>query len=83
MVISSVLFTPALVCAVYSIVFEKFKLFGLAGLLVAGLTVFTERETLYFLEMGLVLVPCTVLVMMVVAKWRSKRNRQDVPQANG
>jgi len=83
MVISCVSFSPALVCATYSIVFEKFKLFGLAGMLLAGLTLLTERETLYFLEMGQLLAPCTVLVMMVIAKWRNKRNRQGVSQANG
>jgi hypothetical protein len=83
MVISSLLFSPALVCSVYSIVFEKSKLFGLAGLLLAGLTLLIVRETLYFLEMGLFLVPCTVLVMMVLAKWRSKKNRHQIPQPNG
>jgi 4-amino-4-deoxy-L-arabinose transferase-like glycosyltransferase len=83
MIVSSASFSPALVCSVYSIVFEKFKLFGLAGLVLAALTLLIVRETLYFLEMGLFLGPCTVLVMMMLAKWRRKKNRDQIPQANG
>jgi hypothetical protein len=63
---------------VYSIIFEKSKLFGPIALLVGGLTVFAERETLYFVEMGLLLVPCTILVMMAIAKRRRNR-KPDAP----
>jgi hypothetical protein len=83
LLISSVLFSPALVCSAYSIVFEKFKLFGLLGLVLAGLTLLWKRETLYFLEMGLLLGPCTVLVMMAVAKRRRNKAPEHIPQANG
>jgi hypothetical protein len=83
-IMSGVLFSPAMICSGYSIVCEKSKLFGSAGLLLAGLTLVTERETLYFLEMGLFLVPCTLLVMMAVAKYRRKENRPaDLSAANG
>ena len=54
--ISGVLFAPAITCSVYSIVVEKTKIFGLAGLLLAGITLATEPATLYFLEMGLATV---------------------------
>ena len=73
-VICGFLFTPALTCSVYSIFFERSKLFGFATLVVGGLTVYFERNTLYFVEMGLALVPCTVLVMMIISK-RRNRNR--------
>jgi hypothetical protein len=45
---------------------------GGVGLFVAALTVWLQREMLYFIEMGIVLVPCTLLVMMVIAKRRAK-----------
>ena len=72
-VICGMLFTPALTCSVYSILCEKSKLWGSVALLLGGLTVITERETLIFVEMGLALVPLTLVVIMIVAK-RRKRN---------
>ena len=80
-VISSVLFSPALVCSVYSIVFEKPRLFGFAALLCAGITLLTERKILNFFEMGLFLAPCTVLVLRA-AKRRVKNRRLQISQAN-
>jgi hypothetical protein len=73
--VSGVLFAPAITCSVYSIVIEKAKIFGLAGLLLAGITIVAERETLYFLEMGLGTVPLTLLFMMVLAKWRNRKKQ--------
>ncbi len=64
-------FTPAITCCFYSIAREKSKVFGTAGLAIAAATIFAQRETLYFVEMGLLLVPCTLVVMMVIAKRRS------------
>ncbi len=81
-IISSMLFSPALVCSAYSIVFEKTRLFGLAGLVLATLTLLIERETLWFLEMGLLLMPCTALVMLAVAKRRRKNAEHHIPQTN-
>jgi hypothetical protein len=81
-VISSMLFSPAIVCSVYSIVFEKSRSFGLAGLLLAGFTLWIERGTLYFLEVGLLLIPGTVLMMLVIAKRRRKNAEHHIPQTN-
>jgi hypothetical protein len=65
-------FTPAITCSVYSIAKERLKSFGSVGLVIAAVTVWLERETLYFIEMGLFLVPCTLLVMMVISKRRAR-----------
>ncbi len=72
LVICGFTFTPAVTCSIYSIVKEKLKILGGAGLFVAALTVWLHRETLYFIEMGIVLVPLTLVVMMVIAKRRSR-----------
>ncbi len=64
--------TPAVTCSVYSIVKEKLKMLGGVGLLIAALTVWLQRETLSFVEMGIALVPCTVVVMAVIAKRRAR-----------
>lgn len=77
--ISGVLFAPAITCSVYSIVIEKAKIFGLAGLLLAGITIVAERETLYFLEMGLGTVPLTLLIMMVLARLRDRKKQLHIP----
>jgi hypothetical protein len=53
---------------------EKLKIFGGVGLFIAGLTVWLQRETLYLIEMGIALVPCTLVVMMVLAKRRARAN---------
>ena len=72
LVICGFTFTPAITCSVYSIAREKLKSFGAIGLVIAAATLWLERETLYFIEMGLFLVPCTLLVMMVISKRRTK-----------
>jgi len=72
LVICGFTFTPAITCSVYSIASEKLKWFGAVGLVIAAVTVWLERETLYFIEMGLFLVPCTLLVMMVISKRRAR-----------
>lgn len=59
-------------CSIYSIAKEKSKLFGSLGLVIAAVTVLIQLETLYFVEMGLFLVPCTLIVMMIVAKRRAR-----------
>ena len=73
-VICGMLFTPALTCSVYSILLEESKLWGSVAVSAGVLAVIIEWQTLYFLEMGLALVPCTLVVMMVIAK-RRNRNR--------
>jgi hypothetical protein len=70
-VICGFTFTPAVTCSFYSIVKEKLKMVGGIGLFIAGVTVWLQRETLYFIEMGIVLVPCTIVVMVVIAKRRA------------
>jgi len=72
LVICGFTFTPAMTCSVYSIVKEKLKILGGVGLFIATLTVWLQRETLYFIEMGIALVPCTLAVMMVIAKRRAR-----------
>jgi len=75
LVICGFTFTPAITCSVYSIAKEKLKSFGAVGLAIAAVTVWLERETLWFIEMGLFLVPCTLLVMMVISKRRARNSR--------
>ena len=72
LVVGGFTFTPAVTCSVYSIAREKFKILGAIGLVIAVLTVWLERETLYFAETGIALVPGTLLVMLVIAKLRAK-----------
>jgi len=50
-------FALAIVGCVYSLVAEHPKVVGIAGLVVALLTLLIERETLYFAEMGILLLP--------------------------
>jgi len=77
--LSGVLFAPAITCSIYSIVIEKAKIFGLVGLLLAGITIVTERATLYFLEMGLATIPVTLLILMVVSKRRNQMKQRQIP----
>lgn len=72
LVICGFTFTPAVTCSVCSILKEKLKILGGVGLLVAAFTVWLHRETLYFIEMGIVLVPLTLVVMLVIVKRRSR-----------
>jgi len=72
LVICGFTFAPALTCSVYSIVKEKLKMLGGVGLFIAALTVWLQRETLFFVEMGIALVPFTLVVMMVIAKRRAR-----------
>ena len=72
LVICGFTFTPAVTCSVYSILKEKLKILGAVGLLVAAFTVWLQRETLSFVEMGIALVPCTLVVMAVIAKRRAR-----------
>ena len=73
-VISGVFFAPAIICSFYSIVNEKAKIFALAGLLLAGITIVTQRATLIFLEMGLATIPLTLLIIMVVLKLKKRKS---------
>jgi hypothetical protein len=80
-VFSYLLFSPAVVGAVYSIAAEKSKVFALAGLLVASVTVLLQRETLYFLAMGIFLVPgYAFAAMLVVIARRYTRSRRQAAQ---
>ena len=72
LVICGFTFTPAVACSVYSLVKEKLKMLGGVGLFVAALTVWLQRETLYFIEMGIALVPFTLVVMTVIVKRRAR-----------
>ena len=72
LVICGFTFTPAVTCAVYSVAMERLKVLGTVGLLIAALTIWLEPETLYFVEMGILLVPCTLLAMMIIVKRRAK-----------
>ena len=71
LIICGFTFTPAVTCSVYSIVKEKLKMLGGVGLFIAALTVWLQRETLSFVEMGIALVPCTLVVMAVIGGWRT------------
>ncbi len=73
LVVCGFTFTPALTCSVYSIAREKSKLFGTLAAMLFGLTVWFERDTLYFVEMGILLVPVTLVVMMLIAKHRATK----------
>ena len=72
LVICGFTFTPAVTCSVYSLVKEKLKIFGGVGLFIAALTVWLQRETLSFVEMGIALVPFTLVVMTVIVKRRAR-----------
>ena len=76
LVICGFTFTQAVTCSVYSIARENSKLFGMAGLVIAPVAVLVQPETLYFVEMGLGLVPCTLIVMMIIAKRRARTGRE-------
>jgi hypothetical protein len=70
-IVSYLLFPPAVLCSVYSVLFEKSKMFGWAGLAVLA-AMFTQRS-MWILFDGLLLLPLYVLVMALVIKIVGRR----------
>jgi len=77
-IVSYLLFPPAVLCSLYSVLFEKSKLFGLAGL--ALLCAMLTRRAVWVLLGGLLLLPLYVLVMALVIKIVGRRRTK--AQAN-
>jgi len=71
--VAYVLFSPAVACCLYSIVFERPKAPGLAGLVMGLLTVVVGRESVILLD-GLLLLPFWFIAAAGVARFlRSRR----------
>lgn len=70
-VLAYLLLPPAVVCGLYSILFEKSKLSGLAGLAVLA-AMFSQRSV-WILFDGLLLLPFYVLVFAAIAKIVERR----------
>ena len=80
---SYLLFSPAIACGLYSVLFEKPKLLAMAGLTAAGITVVTMPESRLLLDM-LILLPLLFLGVMAVVKfvrWRQHRVPTRQPQS--
>jgi hypothetical protein len=81
-IVAYLLFSPSLACSLYSLLFERPKLFGTAGLVLAGVTIATLRESWVLLD-SLLLLPFFFLGAMGVvkfARWRTKKIDADLPQ---
>jgi hypothetical protein len=77
------LFAPAITCSIYSVAAERAKVFGLAALLLAGVTVVAEPETVYFLEMGIATVPITLLGLGATIWYQHRMRRWAVREPSG
>lgn len=68
-------FSPGVAGALYSVLFERSKAFGVAGLAIGLLTVLVVRESVILLD-GLLALPFWFLAVMGVAKfvrWRGRK----------
>jgi hypothetical protein len=73
--IAYLLFSPAVACGLYSLVFERPKTFAVAGLVIGMLTVLIWRESIILLD-GLALLPFWFLAAMGLVKflrWRGEK----------
>jgi hypothetical protein len=74
-IVAYLLFSPAVACGLYSLVFEHPKTLGVAGLAIGLLTVIVVRESVILLD-GLLALPLWFLAVIGVAKfvrWRGKK----------
>lgn len=74
-IIAYLLFSPAVACGLYSLVFERPKALAAAGLVISLLTVLILRESIKFLD-GLLLLPFWFLAVMGVVKFLRWRGRK-------
>jgi len=83
-IVAYLLFSPAVACGFYSLVFEHPKTLGVTGLAIALLTVLVVRESVILLD-GLLALPFWFLVAVGVAKfvrWRGRKIPANTSQAN-
>lgn len=74
-IIAYLLFSPAVACGLYSLVFERPKALAVAGLVIGLLTVLILRESIILLD-GLLLLPFWFLAVMGVVKFLRWRGRK-------
>jgi hypothetical protein len=79
-IIAYLLFSPAVACALYSLVFERPKTFAVAGLVIGLVTVLVWRESIILLD-GLALLPFWFLAAMGLVRFLRWR-RGKIPTNN-